>query len=256
MNSAGTFNVAKHAAQAMANNEPDVSGQRGCIINTASVAAFDGKIMVFPSFSLSPLWFCHLFPFLPSPFTPSLPPLYNVARHAAQAMANNEPDVSGQRGCIVNTASVAAFDGKVMVFPSFSLFLPSPFTPSLPPLYNVAKHAAQAMANNEPDVSGQRGCIINTASVAAFDGKVIVFPLSPSIPSIPPPQLSPLHNVALLVWRLLMVKLILLQFLSLSLSSLTLLLSPPQNVHLLSAQAVRENYNKFNSYRERVFIII
>lgn len=33
--------------------------------------------------------------------------------------------------------------------------------------------AAGAMGKNEPDGDGHRGCIINTASVAAFDGQVI-----------------------------------------------------------------------------------
>lgn len=43
VNLIGTFNVARLAAQAMANNTPDADGQRGVIINTASVAAFDGQ---------------------------------------------------------------------------------------------------------------------------------------------------------------------------------------------------------------------
>ncbi|MEH6824946.1 MAG: SDR family NAD(P)-dependent oxidoreductase [Motiliproteus sp.] len=43
-NLVGTFNVARLAAEAMASNEPDADGGRGVIINTASVAAFDGQI--------------------------------------------------------------------------------------------------------------------------------------------------------------------------------------------------------------------
>ncbi|MFY4720580.1 SDR family NAD(P)-dependent oxidoreductase [Streptomyces sp. LaBMicrA B280] len=39
----GTFNVVRLAADAMAANEP-VSGERGVIVNTASIAAFDGQI--------------------------------------------------------------------------------------------------------------------------------------------------------------------------------------------------------------------
>lgn len=39
----GTFNVIRLAAQAMVNN-PDIDGERGVIINTASVAAYDGQI--------------------------------------------------------------------------------------------------------------------------------------------------------------------------------------------------------------------
>ncbi len=44
VNLIGTFNVARLAAVAMAANEPDAEGERGVIINTASVAAFDGQI--------------------------------------------------------------------------------------------------------------------------------------------------------------------------------------------------------------------
>lgn len=44
VNLIGTFNVIRLAAAAMANNEPNSEGERGVIINTASVAAFDGQI--------------------------------------------------------------------------------------------------------------------------------------------------------------------------------------------------------------------
>ncbi|MDI3270646.1 MAG: 3-hydroxyacyl-CoA dehydrogenase [Bacillota bacterium] len=44
VNVAGTFNVIRLAAQAMAENEPNQEGERGVIVNTASVAAFDGQI--------------------------------------------------------------------------------------------------------------------------------------------------------------------------------------------------------------------
>lgn len=44
VNLIGTFNVARLAAASMARNEPDEGGERGVIINTASVAAFDGQI--------------------------------------------------------------------------------------------------------------------------------------------------------------------------------------------------------------------
>jgi NAD(P)-dependent dehydrogenase (short-subunit alcohol dehydrogenase family) len=40
----GTFNVLRLAAQAMADNPPDGEGERGVIINTASVAAFEGQV--------------------------------------------------------------------------------------------------------------------------------------------------------------------------------------------------------------------
>ena len=44
INLIGTFNMIRLAAEAMARNEPDADGNRGVIVNTASVAAFDGQI--------------------------------------------------------------------------------------------------------------------------------------------------------------------------------------------------------------------
>lgn len=43
VNLAGSFNVARLAATEMARNEPEPDGARGVIINTASIAAFDGQ---------------------------------------------------------------------------------------------------------------------------------------------------------------------------------------------------------------------
>ena len=43
INLLGTFNVARLAAVAMLENAPDADGARGVIINTASIAAFDGQ---------------------------------------------------------------------------------------------------------------------------------------------------------------------------------------------------------------------
>ncbi|CAN7483541.1 3-hydroxyacyl-CoA dehydrogenase [Trinickia sp. LjRoot230] len=44
VNLIGTFNVLRLAAAAMATNEPNGAGERGVVVNTASVAAFDGQI--------------------------------------------------------------------------------------------------------------------------------------------------------------------------------------------------------------------
>ncbi|MEA2119346.1 SDR family NAD(P)-dependent oxidoreductase [Halovibrio sp. HP20-50] len=44
INLVGTFNVMRLAAAAMAKNSPNESGERGVIINTASIAAFDGQV--------------------------------------------------------------------------------------------------------------------------------------------------------------------------------------------------------------------
>jgi NAD(P)-dependent dehydrogenase (short-subunit alcohol dehydrogenase family) len=44
VNLIGTFNVLRIAATAMAGNEPDEGGERGAVVMTASIAAFDGQI--------------------------------------------------------------------------------------------------------------------------------------------------------------------------------------------------------------------
>jgi NAD(P)-dependent dehydrogenase (short-subunit alcohol dehydrogenase family) len=44
INLIGTFNVVRLAAEAMSRNEPSQSGERGVLVNTASIAAFDGQI--------------------------------------------------------------------------------------------------------------------------------------------------------------------------------------------------------------------
>jgi len=44
VNLIGTFNVIRLAAEAISQNEPLENGERGVIVNTASVAAFDGQI--------------------------------------------------------------------------------------------------------------------------------------------------------------------------------------------------------------------
>jgi NAD(P)-dependent dehydrogenase (short-subunit alcohol dehydrogenase family) len=43
MNAFGTFNVARLAAAAMSSNDPDADGQRGVIVNTASIAGMEGQ---------------------------------------------------------------------------------------------------------------------------------------------------------------------------------------------------------------------
>ena len=44
INLVGSFTVAKEAANVMQNNEPNADGERGLIVSTASVAAFEGQI--------------------------------------------------------------------------------------------------------------------------------------------------------------------------------------------------------------------
>jgi NAD(P)-dependent dehydrogenase (short-subunit alcohol dehydrogenase family) len=44
VNLIGTFNVLRHCAAAMAAGDPDDGGERGAVVMTASIAAFDGQI--------------------------------------------------------------------------------------------------------------------------------------------------------------------------------------------------------------------
>lgn len=44
VNTVGTFNVIRLSAGLMGKNKPNADGQRGVIVNTASVAAYDGQI--------------------------------------------------------------------------------------------------------------------------------------------------------------------------------------------------------------------
>ena len=43
MNAFGTFNVTRLACAAMANRDPDEAGQRGVVVNTASIAGLEGQ---------------------------------------------------------------------------------------------------------------------------------------------------------------------------------------------------------------------
>ncbi|MBI5106953.1 MAG: SDR family NAD(P)-dependent oxidoreductase [Solirubrobacterales bacterium] len=44
INLVGTFNVLRLASAAMIGNEPNADGERGVLVNTASIAAFDGQV--------------------------------------------------------------------------------------------------------------------------------------------------------------------------------------------------------------------
>lgn len=44
INLVGSFNMIRLAAEAMAGNEPNTDGERGVIVNTASVAAYEGQL--------------------------------------------------------------------------------------------------------------------------------------------------------------------------------------------------------------------
>ena len=44
VNLVGTFNVIRLSARLMSQNTPDPDGHRGLVVNTASVAAFEGQV--------------------------------------------------------------------------------------------------------------------------------------------------------------------------------------------------------------------
>jgi NAD(P)-dependent dehydrogenase (short-subunit alcohol dehydrogenase family) len=44
VNLVGTFNVARIVAEALSRNEPNEQGERGVLVHTASIAAFDGQV--------------------------------------------------------------------------------------------------------------------------------------------------------------------------------------------------------------------
>jgi NAD(P)-dependent dehydrogenase (short-subunit alcohol dehydrogenase family) len=44
LNTVGSFNFLRLAAEQMAKNEPNTDGERGCVISTASIAAYEGQI--------------------------------------------------------------------------------------------------------------------------------------------------------------------------------------------------------------------
>ncbi len=70
---------------------------------------------------------------------------FNVMRLAAAAMANNPPGDSGERGVIVNTASIAAFDGQVGQC-AYSASKAGVVGMSLPAARELSRHAIRVMA--------------------------------------------------------------------------------------------------------------
>ncbi|WNL41130.1 SDR family NAD(P)-dependent oxidoreductase [Halomonas sp. PAMB 3264] len=70
---------------------------------------------------------------------------FNVMRLAAAAMAKNAPTASGERGVIVNTASVAAFDGQVGQC-AYSASKAGVVGMSLPAARELSRHAVRVMA--------------------------------------------------------------------------------------------------------------
>ncbi|HET7627417.1 MAG TPA: 3-hydroxyacyl-CoA dehydrogenase [Bacillales bacterium] len=92
---------------------------------------------------------------------------------SVRASAANAADAFGEIRVVVNCAGVAIAEktfGKKGVhrLDSFQKVIQVNLVGS----FNVLRLAAEQMVNNAPDEDGSRGVIINTASVAAYEGQV------------------------------------------------------------------------------------
>lgn len=75
-------------------------------------------------------------------------------------------------GLVVRSPRVVEADGTVMPRDVLQAFLDMHVTAP----FNLARLAAGAFAANEPDEDGQRGVILQTASIGAFDGQSTMVP--------------------------------------------------------------------------------
>ena len=69
---------------------------------------------------------------------------YNVIAQASAVMSRNDPDAAGDRGVIVNTASVAAFDGQIGQ-PAYSASKGGVTAMTLPIARELARHAIRVV---------------------------------------------------------------------------------------------------------------
>ena len=70
---------------------------------------------------------------------------FNLARHAAAAFAGNDPDEDGQRGVIVQTASISAYDGQVTMVP-YAAAKGAVVSMTLPMARDLARHGIRVCA--------------------------------------------------------------------------------------------------------------
>lgn len=95
----------------------------------------------------------------------------HAAIAAAQELGTFSIAVSAT-GVVIRSPRLVDDEGNVMpkdvLQANFDLHVMGPF--------NLARFAAAAFAGNEPDADGQRGVIVQTASISAFDGQVTMVP--------------------------------------------------------------------------------
>lgn len=94
-----------------------------------------------------------------------------AAIDAAQSLGTFSIAVSAT-GIVIRSPRLVDADGNVMprdvLQANLDLHVMGPF--------NLARLSAAAFAHNEPDPDGQRGVIVQTASISAFDGQVTMVP--------------------------------------------------------------------------------
>lgn len=90
---------------------------------------------------------------------------------AAQLLGTFSIAVSAT-GVVIRSPRLVSADGsgmpKAVLLQNLDLHVVGPF--------NLARLSAAAFARNEPDDDGQRGVIVQTASISAFDGHVTMVP--------------------------------------------------------------------------------
>jgi NAD(P)-dependent dehydrogenase (short-subunit alcohol dehydrogenase family) len=112
--------------------------------------------------------------------------MYNVLRLGAAAMNGNEPDEGGERGCVVMTASIAAWDGQIGQT-----------------AYSASKGGVSALTLPAARDLASRGIRVNTIAPGLFDTPLLAAlpqeardALGKGVPF--PPRLGDPHEFALL----------------------------------------------------------
>jgi len=96
-----------------------------------------------------------------------------VEEESVQAVVQAAVDTFGGLHVLINCAGIGAAE-KVLGKngPSSLASFSKVISVNLIGMFNAIRLAAAAMSTNEPNEGGERGVIINTASVAAFDGQI------------------------------------------------------------------------------------
>ena len=97
----------------------------------------------------------------------------DVSQEADGQAAVNQALAMGKLMGLVNCAGIAPAEKTVGKNGAHSLALfQKTITVNLIGSFNMIRLAAEAMSRNEPEATGERGVLISTASVAAYDGQI------------------------------------------------------------------------------------